>query len=139
MINAIDILKWDNLPTEKEFIVQDWLAVGEVSFLKGECEVGKSLLAQQLMTAVIIGKPWLNMDVKRVKAYGVFCEDEREDLIRKQRAINRLFQLDEPLVESQIQMLARAGEDNVLMTFSNNGVGELTPFFHELFEDIKLF
>ncbi|WP_353281545.1 MULTISPECIES: AAA family ATPase [unclassified Wolbachia] len=33
-------------------MVQDWLSLGEVSFLKGEHEVGKSLLAQQLMTSV---------------------------------------------------------------------------------------
>jgi RecA-family ATPase len=73
MINAIDCSKWVDSPPEKEFIVQDWLSLGEVSFLKGEREVGKSLLAQQLMTSVATGKPLLNMDVKQVKAYGVFC------------------------------------------------------------------
>lgn len=133
MKKTTDLSKW--CAPEKEFIVEDWLSVGDISFLKGERGVGKSLLAQQLMTAVAIGKPWLNMDVKQVKTYGVFCDDEKEDLIRKQRAINRLYQLDESLVKSQMQMLARSGEDNLLMTF--NYGGELTTFFHEVLEDIR--
>ncbi|MDD9335069.1 MULTISPECIES: AAA family ATPase [Wolbachia] len=84
MIKAIDCSKWVGSPPEKEFIIQDWLSLGEVSFLKGEREVGKSLLAQQLMTSVATGKPLLNMDVKQVKAYGVFCESSKRDIIRRQ-------------------------------------------------------
>ncbi|UJQ20810.1 AAA family ATPase [Wolbachia endosymbiont of Delia radicum] len=139
MINAIDCSKWVGSPSEKEFIVQDWLSLGEVSFLKGEREVGKSLLAQQLMTSVATGKPLLNMDVKQVKAYGVFCESSKRDIIRRQCMIDRLYQVEETLFESQIQILARDGEDNLLMTFNDKGIGEFTPFFHELFEDIQLF
>lgn len=144
MINAIDcsridLSKWVGSPPEKEFIVQDWLSLGEVSFLKGEREVGKSLLAQQLMTSVATGKPLLNMDVKQVKAYGVFCESSKRDIIRHQCMIDRLYQVEETLFENQIQILARDGEDNLLMTFNDKGIGEFTPFFHELFEDIKLF
>jgi putative DNA primase/helicase len=135
MKKTIDLTKW--CAPQKEFIVKDWLSVEDISFLKGERGVGKSLLAQQLMTAVATGKPWLNMDVKQVKAYGIFCGDEKEDLIRKQRAINSLYQVDESLVESQMQMLARSGEDNLLMTF--NYGGELTTFFHEVLEDIRSF
>ncbi|MGL9779878.1 MAG: hypothetical protein ACR5K5_06615 [Wolbachia sp.] len=65
--------------------------------------VGKSLLAQQLMTATATGKPWLNMDVKQVKTYGVFCTDEKE---RKQCAINELY----PDLINNIRLLSRAGE-----------------------------
>lgn len=95
MINAtdcakVDLSKWVSSPPEKEFIIQDWLSVGDVTYLSGDFEVGKSLLAQQLMTATAPGKPWLNMDVKQAKIYGVFCTDETEDLIRKQCAINKL-------------------------------------------------
>ncbi|WP_265026478.1 AAA family ATPase [Wolbachia endosymbiont (group A) of Bibio marci] len=78
MINAIDVSKWVGSPPEKEFIIQDWLSIGNVSYLSGDYEVGKSLLVQQLMTAVATGKPWLSIDVKQVKTYALFCEDEKK-------------------------------------------------------------
>jgi RecA-family ATPase len=91
------------------------------------------------MTSVATGKPLLNMDVKQVKAYGVFCESSKRDIIRRQCMIDRLYQVEKTLFESQIQILARDGEDNLLMTFNDKGIGEFTTFFHELFEDMQLF
>ncbi|WP_257791014.1 hypothetical protein [Wolbachia endosymbiont of Folsomia candida] len=41
MRKAIDFAKW--CAPEKEFILEGWLSMGDVSFLKGEYEVGKSL------------------------------------------------------------------------------------------------
>lgn len=139
--SRIDFSSWVDLPPEKEFIVEDWLSVGDVSYLSGDSEVGKSLLAQQLMTAAATGKPWLNMNVKQVKTYGVFCTDEMGDLIRKQCAINRLYQLDadSPDLTNNVRLFSRAGEDNALMVFDDSYTGRLTPYFHELLEDIKSF
>lgn len=143
MINAtecarIDLSKWVGLPPEKEFIVQDWLSVGNVSYLSGDFKVGKSLLAQQLMTAAATGKPWLNMDVKQVKAYGVFCTDEKEDLVRKQCAINELYQLSADLTNN-VRLLSRVGEDNSLVVFNNKYESHPTLYFQELLEDIESF
>lgn len=134
MKKAIDLTKW----CAPQFVVKDWLAIGNVSFLKGEREVGKSLLAQQLMTAVATGKPWLNMKVKKAKAYAVFCENNKQEVLDRQRAIDCLYQPDESLLGSQIQMFARVEADNLLMIFEGN-VGELTPLFHVLYSNIKLF
>lgn len=50
MKKAIDLAKW--CAPQREFIVKDLLSVEDISFLKGERGVGKSLLAQQLITAV---------------------------------------------------------------------------------------
>lgn len=146
MINAIDCSrvdcsKWVGSPPEKEFIIQDWLSIGHVSYLNGDYEVGKSLLVQQLMTAVATGKPWLSIDVKQVKTYALFCEDEKEDLIRKQCAINELYQLnaDFPDLANNIRLLSRAGENNSLIVFNDSYTGRLTPYFYDLLEDIKSF
>ncbi|WCR59246.1 MAG: hypothetical protein PG978_000682 [Wolbachia endosymbiont of Ctenocephalides felis wCfeF] len=145
MINAmncarIDLSKWVGSPPEKEFIIQDWLSIGDVSYLSGDFEVGKSLLVQQLMTAAATGKPWLNMDVKQVKAYGVFCTDEKEDLVRKQCAINKFYQLDGKSPDlNNIYLSSRVGEDNALIVFNDKYEGQLTPYFKELLEDIKFF
>lgn len=127
----------DNLATEKEFIVQNWLSTGYVSCLNEASY--RSFLVQQLMTAVATGKPWLNMNVKQAKTYGVFFVSNKLQLMHCQCAINRFYQVDEPLFENQMRMLARMGEDSVLMNFDDQGVGKLTPFFYEIFEDIKSF
>ncbi|APR98577.1 AAA family ATPase [Wolbachia endosymbiont of Folsomia candida] len=136
MKKAIDLSKW--CAPQKEFVVEDWLSIGDVSVLKGEHEVGKSLLAQQLMTAVATGKPWLNMKVKKARAYGVFFENNKQEVSDRQCAIDSLYQTDESLLGSQMRMFGRVETDNLLMTFEDD-VGELTPLFHVLYSSIKLF
>lgn len=79
------------------------------------------------------------MDVKQVKAYGVFCTIDKLKLMNCQYAIDRFYEIDESLPKSQIRILAQREEDNVLMIFNDKDVGELTPFFYEIFEDIKSF
>lgn len=135
MKKAINLVKRCSL--QKEFIVENWLSTGYVSCLNGgSC---RSFLLQQLMTAAATGKPWLGLDVKQAKAYGIFFESDKLKLVHCQSAIDHFYQVDESVFESQIRMLARVGEDNVLMNFDDQGVGKLTPFFHEIFEDIKSF
>ncbi len=80
------------------------------------------------MTAVATGKPWLSIDVKQVKTYALFCEDEKKDLIRKQCAINELYQLNSDLVNN-IRLLSRVGENNSLIVFNDSYTGPLFSRF----------
>ncbi|MGL9761978.1 MAG: hypothetical protein ACR5LB_07390 [Wolbachia sp.] len=49
MMNAIDFSKWSKQQN-------NWLSIGNVLILKGKRKVGKSLFAQQLMTAAATGR-----------------------------------------------------------------------------------
>jgi RecA-family ATPase len=76
-----------------------------------------------------------------VRSLGVFCEDNDEELHRRQADINReLFGCN--FVDlAGIRLCSRVGEDNILMRFARDGRGELTPFFEELVEmaqDLKV-
>ncbi|NGZ19992.1 MULTISPECIES: AAA family ATPase [unclassified Wolbachia] len=137
----IDTRAWANIAPEREWIVKDWLPIGSVTALYGDGGMGKSLLAQQLMTAASTGKSWLGMEIEQMKTYGVFCEDDTEELWRRQCAINRLYQLDMESCDfhDNIGFLSRVWKDNLLMVFDNKDIGKLTHCFEELLEDIKLF
>ncbi|GFR11886.1 hypothetical protein TNCT_218121 [Trichonephila clavata] len=138
---TIDTTAWTNTAPERKWIIKDWLPVGSVTALYGDGGVGKSLLAQQLMTAAAAGKPWLGIDLEQIKTYGVFCEDDEEELWRRQCAINEFYQLDmkSPDFLNNIRLSSRVGEDNLLMVFNNKSAGQLTPYFQELLEDIESF
>ncbi|WP_353269653.1 AAA family ATPase [Wolbachia endosymbiont (group A) of Myopa testacea] len=138
---TIDTIAWTNTAPERKWIIKDWLPVGSVTALYGDGGVGKSLLAQQLMTAAGIGKSWLGIDIQQMRTYGVFCEDEEEELWRRQCAIHKLYQLDMESSDfhDNVCLSSRVWKNNILMVFNNKDVGQLTHYFQELLEDIELF
>ncbi len=79
---------------EREWIVTKWIPHGAVTILGGDGGIGKSLLAMQLLTAVAIGEPWLGLPTISCKAIGFYCEDDEEEIWRRQAAINRHYGVD---------------------------------------------
>jgi hypothetical protein len=75
---------------ERRWIVPNWIPRSVVTGLYGPGGTGKSLLAMQLLTATALGKPWLGMPAEPLTSViGVFCEDDEEELHRRQAAIKR--------------------------------------------------
>jgi len=136
-----DTTVWTDTPPEKKWIIKDWLPVESVTALYGDGGVGKSLLAQQLMMAAASGKPWLGMDLEQMKTYGVFCEDNEEELWRRQCAINEFYQsgMKSPDFRDNVGLWSRTGQNNQLIVFNNKDTGQLTTYFQELLEDIESF
>jgi hypothetical protein len=64
----------------RRWLVPDWLPSGVVTGLYGDGGVGKSLLAQQLQTAMAIGSVWLGLRVEEGASLGVYCEDSFDEL-----------------------------------------------------------
>lgn len=129
-LSSICVASWEGKSVpEQKWIVRDWLPSGYVTALYGDGGVGKSLLAQQLMTACAIGGDWLGLETTPCTVLGLFCEDDEAVLHRRQRAINT----DLPFSSlHRMHLMPRVGEDNTLMTFRENGRGELTKLFHDL-------
>jgi RecA-family ATPase len=118
----------------RKWLVPEWIPWSTVTGLYGDGGVGKSLLAQQLLTATAIGKPFLGLPVTQVRSIGVFCEDPLDELHRRQADINRFYESDFAELRNTL-WLPRFGEDNLLM----NARGELTPFFNDLREQALQF
>jgi hypothetical protein len=137
-LQALDLTRWAGLPPKRQWIIKDWLPKGCVTALYGDGGVGKSLLAQQLMTSVATGAPWLERRVEKGRVYGLMCEDDEDELWRRQHAINQLYGLAmEDL--GAMRLLSRVGDNNLLMTFDGKDTGRLTPFFEALHADILAF
>jgi putative DNA primase/helicase len=118
-------------PPAREWIVPSWIPCGVVTGLYGDGGLGKTLLAQQLQTSTATGKPWFGLPVDQVASLGVYCEDSRDELWRRQIDINSSYEIDHGDL-ADVRYMPRLGKNNILMTFSRNGVGELTRFHHHI-------
>ncbi|MEK9751606.1 MAG: AAA family ATPase [Rhodospirillaceae bacterium] len=116
----------------RRWVVDGWIPEGEVHMLSGDGGVGKSLLAQQLMTCAAVGRNWLGMTTRPCRAVGIFCEDRDEELHRRQDGINRMLDIDFSALEN-MQWICRKGEDNELMQYPNGwDKGAPVPFFQQV-------
>jgi RecA-family ATPase len=115
---------------ERQWVVPDWIPFGVVTALYGPGGTGKSLLVQQLITTAAIGGRWLGMPVTPVRSLAVFCEDDDDELHRRQAAINRLYGCGFADLGA-VKWLPRLGEANTFMTF-DKGVGEVTEFAKQI-------
>ena len=118
---------------ERVWIVPGWLPASAVTLHYAAGGEGKTLLAQQLMTSVATGALWLGLHVRRGRAIGVFCEDDADELHRRQDAINRSYGLDFSDL-ADMRWTAPVGDDNTLIRFGADG----QPVFTDRFEDFKV-
>lgn len=124
---------------EPDMVVEEFMRNRVVTSLYGDGGIGKSLLSQQLQTCVEHNLKWLGREVKQGPTLGIYCEDDREELHRRQRSINRKYDLsykDSP----SIYFWSRVGEDNTLATFDNKGTIKSTSFLkavHKKCLDVK--
>jgi hypothetical protein len=128
-------------PPPKRWIAPQWIPYDVVTGLYGDGGVGKTLAAQQPQTGTALGSSWLGLPVEQVTSLGVYCEDGKNDLWRRQRDIDVTYVVDDDNALKLAHWMPRLGEDNILMTFSRKGVGELTTFHRHVFEaamDLKV-
>jgi len=72
----------------------DWLPCRQVTLLSGDGGVGKSLLAMQLMMALAGGTTWLDIPTTACRVFGVFAEDDDDELHRRLDAIAKAQNVD---------------------------------------------
>lgn len=110
--------RWEGkpLPT-REWIVDGLMPAGQVVMMSGDGGLGKSLLLQQLMTAAAIGAKWLSWDTKRVRSWGLFCEDNRDELWRRQHWINKHYGIRHSDIDEDVAMASRVDQTNYLCSF----------------------
>lgn len=118
-------------PPRRDWVIQDWLPRGTVTALYGQGGVGKSLLAQQLATAVAGGKQWLGAAGAQGLVMGLFCEDDRNELWRRQLALCRHYDTDLDRLLSFLELDARMGKENVLASEYQRAIA-FTPFMEHI-------
>jgi RecA-family ATPase len=121
---------------DREWLWRDWLPMHATTAFYGDGGTGKSLLAMQFMASVATGLPFLGCEVRQCRVLGVFCEDDPQELHRRQARINEQMGIDFSDLLN-LGWVSRVGEENLLMTFASDGRGEPTPFFHQIVAEAK--
>lgn len=115
----------------RNWIVKDWLPVGHVTLNYGDGGTGKTLLAQQLMTSCAVGADWIGLPVTRCKTFAMFCEDDEQEVHRRQDRINAAHGIDFGDL-ADMRWACAVGADNVLVRYQSDGSWHLTARFAEL-------
>ena len=123
---------WRGVPVPaREWLVADWIPAGRVSGLMGRGGVGKTLIAQQLQAACALGLPWLGLSVTQCRSFGIYCEDEPDELHRREVDIANAYGADLGDLDA-MAMVSGVGDDNRLAIVDPSGALTFTPFFFEL-------
>lgn len=134
-LRVVDPREFQGQPIpERQWIVPGWVPCGVATGFYGSGGIGKTLVSQQLMTAAALGRPWLGVPVAPARSIGLFCEDDLDELRRRQAAVNhQLYGCDLDALGATC-WLPRLGENNLLMVFKRDGQGVLTPLFGQIRE-----
>lgn len=105
-------------PPRRDWMVENCFLRGTVAMLAGDGGKGKSLLMQQLCTCAALGREWLGMTLKPGRALLLACEDDQDELWRRQEAINRSLGVEMADVgDAGLGLKPCVGQDNALVYF----------------------
>jgi len=119
---------WHGQPVpRRQWLVDDLISPGTVTMLSGDGGHGKSLIVQQLMTAMALGRPWLGFGTRKVRVWGMFCEDAMAELQRRQADINRHYGCEMDDLGEDMTLTSRVDQTSYLCRFPNRFEGGMVP------------
>jgi RecA-family ATPase len=131
----------DEQPPNREWAVEGWIPAGKTTLISGDGGVGKTLIAQQLLTAVATpGATWFDKKVVHGPVLGVFSEDDTNEMWRRQIDVCRAMDIPMPSLTDvnwwTLDSVAATG--CVLMSFTReNPEGKVGLFFRRLDEAME--
>lgn len=134
---AIETLDWEALakvtPSPKAFVIPMLAPAGEVTLFTGPGSAGKSLLAQQLATALAAGVPTLRLDMGQAPAIYLTCEDDEGQLHWRQEHICKALGVPMASLAGRLEAASLRGAlDNALGSEGPDGEFVLSPAYHRL-------
>lgn len=137
VISISDFLYADlsNLKTNpaplRQWAINGWAPLGTVVALFSPGGLGKTLISQQLATHIAAGIAIWGQAVTQGSVLAYLCEDDNDEIRRRQEKINDALQLiDTP---AGLYIEGRAGKNNTLFTFAS----QHHPSPTELLQHIK--
>lgn len=104
-------------PRPREWLVDGILLRRTVMLIAGAPKIGKSLLLQQMLTAISLGESFLGRQTVKCRTFGQFCEDSQDELERRQAAINAYYGREPADMELDFSWDARETREAVLVEF----------------------
>ncbi|KEO87819.1 hypothetical protein EH30_00115 [Erythrobacter sp. JL475] len=134
---AIETLDWAALakvkPSPKVFVIPKLAPAGEVTLFTGAGSAGKSLLAQQLATALAAGVPTLRLDMGQAPAIYLTCEDDEGQLHWRQKHICEALDVPMESLAGKLHIASLRGSlDNALGAAGPDGEYILSHTYHRI-------
>jgi hypothetical protein len=131
-------MRWSELekgsPPERTWQISHWLTSGP-TLLAGVGGVGKTLIAQTVGTALALGRSFLDEIRAPAKVLMWACEDDHDELWRRQSAICKHFDMPMSALEGKLIVEPRLGRENTLFDLVY-GAPNWTPLRTELAEQV---
>lgn len=121
-LGAIQPVELVGDPPDRAFAWAPWMPLRQTTMLSGKGGLGKSLIAQQLTTSVALGRPFLGMDVEPSRAIYITCEDDREEVWRRQVAINRTHDCSMHDLDGRLYLATLSGETDTAVAKYDAGL-----------------
>ncbi|MBB4642354.1 AAA family ATPase [Rhizorhapis suberifaciens] len=130
----IDPAAWLNTePPERSWKVKDYIPDRQATLLTGKGAAGKSLVSQQQCTCVALGLPFLGIETTQTVAIYITCEDDADELHRRQKAICDSLGVSLEDLSGKLFLLSLQGEmNNELATFDREGRMFIGPRYEQI-------
>jgi RecA-family ATPase len=133
-IETLDLARLATIePLPKSFVIPRLAPAGEVTLFTGPGSAGKSLLAQQLATALAAGVPTLRLDMGQAPAIYLTCEDDAEQLHWRQAHIAKALGVSMESLAGKLFLASLRGHlDNALGTIDPMGAFTLSMTYERV-------
>jgi len=134
LLPLIDPAAWAEVDVPaRVWTLHEMILAGQVTYLTGAGATGKSLLGQQLATCVAANTQFLGVDVLLGTAIYVTCEDDADELHRRQKPIGASMGVSLAELSGRLHLVSLAGAiGNELATFDQLGRMRTTPSWQRL-------
>ena len=110
-------------PPPRSWVIRNWIPRHCVTLLAGVGGIGKSLLAQQIATAVVANRDWLGAVEMPGSVLYLACEEEPEELWRRQADICRAMEIPIGAIADDLLLDGRSGLSNDLCMWNRGEIG----------------
>lgn len=123
LLPMLDLAAWEGMNTPpREWVLNEWIPARQATYLTGAGSAGKSLLSQQLCTCIAAGLPFMGLETRQAPAIYVTCEDDPDELHRRQKAICEALGVRLSDLAGKLHVVSLVGAiGNELATFDANG------------------
>lgn len=132
-------MQWGKLaaliPPERVWAIDHWFGMGHVTLLAGAGGLGKTSIAQALGSCVALGRDYLDNVPKPRRILMWACEDDEEELWRRQIAIAAALNIPLADFADVFQLMSYDGED-VELCHLHDGRISFSPMLKTLTEQI---
>jgi len=119
-VPTADALDWPKLaplaPPERKWAIKGWVGFGHVTLLVGPGGIGKTLLAQQMASCLALGRPFIEEIERPHKCLMWACEDDHDELWRRQIAISRWCKAGLEEFHEGLTIVPRHGLENTIVS-----------------------